>query len=96
MFYRLGKIKCKTGIADEVLTYFRNNENTFNNTEGINSLSYFKSGNDEVIGVALWESRDSIDASAERVQSMMAGLTEYIISLPEISEGILEYQFNKK
>ena len=53
MFYRVGKIKCEEGKADEVINYFKNNEDFFNNTDGINSLSYFKSANDEVIGVAV-------------------------------------------
>ena len=79
-----------------VLNYFRNNEDYFNNTEGIHSLSYFKSGSDEVNGIATWESTESLDANAERDQSMMPGLMEYVTSLPEISEGILEYQFSKK
>ena len=52
MFYRVGKIKCESGKADQVLNYFRNNEDFFSNTEGIHSLSYFKSSNDEVIGIA--------------------------------------------
>ena len=66
MFYRIGKIKCEEGKADEV------------------------------IGVAVWENKESLDSNAERVQSMMAGLMKYVISPPEISEGILEYQFNNK
>ena len=96
MFYRVGKIKCEEGKADEVINYFKNNEDFFNNTDGINSLSYFKSANDEVIGVAVQESKENLDSNAERVQSMKAGLMKYIISPPEISECILEYQFNNK
>ena len=90
MLYRSGKIKCRAGKADEVPYYFRKNENTFNNTKGIQSLSYFKSDNDEVIGVATWGGRENLDVNAERVQSMISGLNEYTISPPEISEGILE------
>tara|TARA_B100000287_G_scaffold382468_1_gene387571 strand:+ start:125 stop:361 length:237 start_codon:yes stop_codon:yes gene_type:complete len=78
------------------LNYIRNNENYFNNTKGIHSLSYFKSGSDEVIGIAAWESTESLDANAKRDQSMMAGLMEYVTSPPEISEDILEYQFSKR
>ena len=96
MFYRVGKIKCEEGNADEVINYFKSNEDFFNNTDGIHSLSYFKSANDEVIGVAVWESKERLDSNAERVQSMMAGLMKYVISPPEISEGTLEYQFNNK
>ena len=96
MFYRVGKIKCEDGKADEVINYFKSNEKFFNDTDGIQSLSYFKSANDEVIGVAVWESKESLDSNAERVQSMMAGLMKFVISPPEISEGILEYQFNSK
>ena len=96
MFYWLGKIKCEERKADGVLNYFRNNEDYFNNTEGIHSLSYFKSGSDEVIGITTWESRESLDANAKWDQSMMEGLMEYVTSPPEISEGILEYQFSKK
>jgi len=53
MFYRVGKIKCEEGKADEVINYFKSNEKFFNDTDGIHSLSYFKSANDEVIGVAV-------------------------------------------
>ena len=90
------KSKAKQEKPMGVLNYFRNNEDYFNNTEGIHSLSYFKSGSDEVIGIAAWESRESLDSIAGRVQSMMAGLMEYVTFPPEISEGILEYQFSKK
>ena len=88
-------MKYQIGKEDEVLNYFRNNEDFFNNTEGIHSLSYFKSGSDEVIGIAAWGSRESLGSIAGRVQSMMAGLMEYVTFPPEISEGILEYQFKK-
>ena len=96
MFYRIGKIKCEQGKADEVINYFKSNEDFFSNTEGIHSLSYFKSANDEVMGVAIWKSKESLDSNAERVQSLMAGLMKYTTSPPEISEGVLEYQFNNK
>ena len=96
MFYRFGIIKCEAEKADEILNYFRNNEDFFNNTEGIHSLSCFKSGRDEVIGIAAWESRESLDANAERDQSMMAGLMEYVTFPPEIFGSMLEYQFSKK
>ncbi len=90
------KIKCKARKADGLLNYFRNNEGFFNNTEGIQSLSYLKWGSDEVIGIATWESKESLNANAKRDQSMMAGLMQYVTSTTEISEDILEYQFSKK
>ena len=49
-----------------------------------------------MIGIAAWESTESLDANAKRDQSMMAGLMEYVTSPPEISEDILEYQFSKR
>ena len=94
MFFRVGKIKCEEGKADEVINYFKNNEDFFNDTDGIHSLSYFESANDEVIGVAVWESKESLDSNAERAQSVMEGLMKYVISPPEISKGLLEHQFN--
>tara|TARA_Y100000768_G_C23464384_1_gene445183 strand:+ start:269 stop:418 length:150 start_codon:yes stop_codon:yes gene_type:complete len=49
-----------------------------------------------VIGIATWESKESLNANAKRDQSMMAGLMQYVTSTTEISEDILEYQFSKK
>ncbi len=35
-----------------------------------------------MIGVANWESKESLDANAERIKSMMADLTKYVTSKP--------------
>ena len=96
MFYRVGKVSCKEGKSDDVLNYFRSNDEFFGSIKGIHSLSYFKSGHDEVTGVAVWESKEILDANAEKVQSIIAGLMEYVTGPPEISEGTLEYQFKQK
>ena len=42
MFYRIGKIKCKPGKSDDVISYFKSKEDFFSETKGIISLSYFK------------------------------------------------------
>ena len=96
MFYRIGKIKCNSGKTDDVINYFRSKEDFFADTDGIVSLSYFKSGENEVSGIAIWESQGSLEANAERVQSVMSGLMEYVSGPPEIVEGNLEYQYKKK
>ncbi len=96
MFYRIGKIKCKPGKSDDVISYFRSKEDFFSETKGIISLSYFKSGQDEVSGIAVWESKETLEANAERVQSIMGGLMDFVTTPPEIVEGDLEYQFKGK
>ena len=96
MFYRIGKIKCKPGKSDDVINYFKSKENFFSETKGIISLSYFKSGKDEVSGIAIWKSKETLEANAERVQSVMGGLMDYVTAPPEIVEGDLEYQFKGK
>ena len=96
MFYRIGKIRCNPGRTDDVINYFRSKEDFFSETKGIISLSYFKSGQDEVSGIAVWESKETFEANAERVQSIMGGLIDYVTTPPEIVEGDLEYQFKGK
>ena len=96
MFYRIGKIKCNPGKSDDVISYFKGKEDFFADTNGIVSLSYFKSGEDEVSGIAIWESQAMLEANAERVQSVMSGLMEFVSGPPEIVEGQLEYQFKGK
>ena len=96
MFYRIGKIKCKHGKSDDVINYFKSKEDFFADTSGIISLSYFKSGQDEVSGIAVWESKETLEANAERVQSIMGGLMDFVTAPPEIVEGYLEYQFKGK
>ncbi len=96
MFYKVGKVSCKEGKSDDVLNYFRSNDEFFGSIKGIHSLSYYKSGYDEVTGVAIWESKESLDANTEKVQSMMVGLMEYVTEAPKIYEGTLEYQFIQK
>ena len=59
MFYRIGKIKCKPGKSNDVISYFKSKEDFFSETKGIISLSYFKSGQDEVSGIAIWESKEA-------------------------------------
>ena len=58
MFHRVGKITCQPGKADNVINYFKVNENLFSDTSGIISLSYFKSESDVVTGIAVWESKE--------------------------------------
>ena len=96
MFYRIGKIKCNPGKTDDVINYFRSKESFFSETDGIVSLSYFKSGENEVSGIAVWESKEILEQNAERVQSVMGGLMEFVSAPPEIVEGNLEYQFKGK
>ena len=96
MFYRIGKIKCKPGKSDDVIDYFKSKEDFFADTSGIISLSYFKSGKDEVSGIAVWESKEILEKNTERVQSIMGGLMEFVSAPPEIVEGDLEYQFKGK
>ena len=93
MFYRIGKISCKPGKADDVINYFMSKEDFFTKTKGIISLSYFKSGQDEVSGVAVWESKEILKKNAEIVQSVMGGLMEFVSAPPDIVEGDLVYQF---
>ena len=64
MFYRVGKVSCKEGKSDDVLNYFRSNDEFFGSIKGIHSLSCFKSGRDEVISIAAWESSESLDVNA--------------------------------
>ena len=96
MFYRIGKIKCNPGKTDDVINYFREKENFFADTDGIVSLSYFKCGENEVSGIAIWKSQAILESNAERVQSVMSGLMEFVSGPPEIVEGELEYQFKGK
>ena len=96
MFYRIGKIKCNPGKTNDVINYFRSKEDFFSETDGIVSLSYFKSGENEVSGIAVWESKEILEKNAERVQSVMGGLMEFVSAPPEIVEGDLEYQFKGK
>ncbi len=93
MFYRIGKIRCKPGNSDDVISYFKSKEDFFADTKGIISLSYFKSGQDEVFGIAVWESKEILEKNAERIQSVMGGLMEFVSAPPDIFEGDLEYQF---
>ena len=96
MFYRIGKIKCNPGKTDDVINYFKSKEDFFSETNGIVSLSYFKSGENEVSGIAVWKSKEILEKNAERVQSVMGGLMEFVSASPEIVEGNLEYQFKGK
>ncbi len=96
MFYRIGKIKCRPGKSDDVINYFKSKEDFFADTSGIISLSYFKSEQDEVSGIAVWKSKEILEKNAERVQSVMSGLMEFVSAPPEIVEGELEYQFKGK
>ena len=96
MFYRIGKIKCRPGKSDDVINYFKSKEDFFADTSGIISLSYFKSEQDEVSGIAVWKSKENLEKNAERVQSVMSGLMEFVSAPPEIVEGELDYQFKRK
>ena len=96
MFYRIGKIKCNPGKTDDVINYFRSKEGFFVETQGIVSLSYFKSGENEVSGIAVWESKEILEKNTDRVQSVMGGLMEFVSGPPEIVEGDLEYQYKGK
>ena len=51
------------------------------------SLSYFKSGENEVSGIAVWESKEILQENADRVQTVMGGLMEFVSGPPEIVEG---------
>ena len=95
-FIIITKFKLMLIIIREIREFLTSKEDFFSETDGIVSLSYFKSGENEVSGIAVWESKEILEQNAERVQSVMGGLMEFISAPPEIVEGDLEYQFNVK
>ena len=55
MFYRVAKFKHELGKTDEIMEFFKSNEDTFKSSEGLKGVFYFKSSDKEVVGVAMWE-----------------------------------------
>ena len=83
MFYRVGKFKHELGKTDEIMDFFKGNEDTF------------KASEEEVVGAAMWESKEHFEQSADRIQSVLSGLAELISGPPEIYEGNSGYNFDK-
>ena len=54
MFYRVGKFKHELGKTDEIMDFFKSNEDTFKASEGLKGVFYFKASEEEVVGVAMW------------------------------------------
>lgn len=83
MFYRVGKFKHELGKTDEIMDFFKSNEDTF------------KASEEEVVGVAMWESKEHFEQSADRIQSVLSGLAELISGPPEVYEGNSGYIFDR-
>ena len=48
MFYRVGKFKHELGKTDEIMDFFKSNEDTFKSSEGLKGVFYFKASEEEV------------------------------------------------
>ena len=95
MFYRVGKFKHESGKTDEIMDFFKSNEDTFKASEGLKGVFYFKASEEEVVGVAMWESKEHFEQSADRIQSVLSGLAELISGPPEVYEGNSGYIFDR-
>ena len=95
MFYRVGKFKHELGKTDEIMDFFKSNEDTFKSSEGLKGVFYFKASEEEVVGVAMWESKEYFDQSADRIQGVLSGIAKLISGPPEIYEGNSGYKFDR-
>ena len=96
MFYRVAKFKHDLGKTDEIMDFFKSKEDAFKESDGLKSVFYFKANDEEVVGVAIWDSKKHFDSSADRIQGVMGGVMKLINGPPELNEGNVGYQFSRE
>ena len=88
MYFRITIPALQDGKKDEAVSFVRENVMTsFDGIPGLLSMSAAITGDTSFINMAAWESKEAVEAVAEKIQATLADAASFMAAPPVIYEG---------
>ena len=88
MFFRITIPTLKEGTKEDAMSFVKNTVfPNFSGTPGLISLTSNSTGENSVLSMAVWESKESASAQDDKFQETMAEAAQFFAALPQIFEG---------
>jgi hypothetical protein len=88
MYFRITIPALQDGKKDEAVSFVKENVMTsFDGMPGLLSMSAAITGDTSFINMAAWESKDAVEAVAEKIQATLADAASFMAAPPVIYEG---------
>lgn len=88
MYFRITIPALQDGKKDEAISFVKENVMTsFDDTQGLLSMTAAITGETSGINMAAWESKEAAEAVAEKIQATLADAASFMAAPPVIYEG---------
>ena len=88
MYFRITIPALQDGKKDEAISFVKENVMTsFDGMPGLLSMSAAITGDTSFINMAAWESKEAVEAVAEKIQATLADAASFMAAPPVIYEG---------
>ena len=88
MYFRITIPALQDGKKDEAISFVKENVMTsFDGIPGLLSMSAAITGDTSFINMAAWESKEAVEAVAEKIQATLADAASFMAAPPVIYEG---------
>ena len=88
MFFRITIPVLKEGIKEDVMSFVKDTVfPNFSGTPGLISLTSISTGENSVLNMAAWESKESASAQDDKFKATMAEAAQFFAAPPQIFEG---------
>ena len=88
MYFRITIPALQDGKKDEAISFVKENVMTsFDGIPGLFSMSAAITGDTSFINMAAWESKEAVEAVAEKIQATLADAASFMAAPPVIYEG---------
>ena len=88
MYFRITIPALQDGKKDEAMSFVKENVMTsFDGIPGLLSMSAAITGDTSFINMAAWESKEAVEAVAEKIQATLADAASFMAAPPVIYEG---------
>ena len=88
MYFRITIPSLKEGAKEEAMSFIKETVfPDFSGIEGLLSLTSMNAGENSIVSMAAWDSKESTSAQEEKFNATMAAAAEFFAAPPQIFEG---------
>ena len=88
MYFRVTIPSLKEGVKEEAMSFIKDKVfPDFSGIQGLLSLTSMNAGENSVVSMAAWDSKESTSAQEEKFNATMAAAAQFFASPPQIFEG---------
>ena len=90
MYFRVTIPSLKEGVKEEAMSFIKEKVfPDFSGIQGLLSLTSMNAGENSVVSMAAWDSKESTSAQEEKFNATMAAAAQFFASPPQIFEEML-------